>query len=245
MIQNVPSIYNQPSVYNGGGGGLPGDFGNGAGVVPTGPTGYRQVAGVYIREGVVVNAYKGYSLLDTFGISKTDFTGVRLEGKFFAPETPVWDQNISLFDLRNFGNPAAPIYAVVLFVQNDARLQGSNGSGWNGQVSTGKNITGVFSASVFETKTIVDDFVYTNIYNTPISQPYSRIWPFVGRTSAYTTHSNNVAALGTKLYNADGDLMLHFVPVIRNSDSMPGLYEIVHDVFCDNGYCNVIEKIEE
>lgn len=234
-------IYNGAGVYNGGGG-LPGDFGEGAGLVPTG---YRQVAGVYIRDGVGNLAYKQYKLLDIFGISKTDFTGVRLEGSFFAPSVPVWTQNISLFDLRNNGSPAKPIYAVVLFIPNNAALQGSNGSGWNGQVYTNKNITGVFKASVFETQTIVDDFIYTNVYNTPIPQPQSVIAPFPGYRASYTTYSNNVAALGTKLYNADGDLMLHFVPVVRNSDSMPGLYEIVHDVFCDNSYCNVIEKIEE
>ena len=234
-------IYNGAGVYNGGGG-LPGDFGEGAGLVPTG---YRQVAGVYIRNSVSNSAYKSYSLLNVFGISKTDFTGIRLEGSFFAPSVPVWNQNIALFDLRNNGSPSSPIYAVVLFITNNAAIQGSNGSGWNGQVSSHKNITGVFKASVFETQTIVDDFVYTNIYNTPIPQPLSIIYPFPGYRASYTTYSNNVAALGTKLYNADGDLMLYFIPVVRNSDSMPGLYEVVHGVFCDNSYCNVIEKIED
>lgn len=254
MIQNVPSVYKQPSIYNGGGG-LPGDFGQGGGVVPSGPTGYRQVAGVYIRDNVSAggfNAYKEYNLNNDFGISKTDFTGVKFSGRFFVQQTRVFDGQVYFFRLRSTSSPAHTIQFNAAFGYHIGggvlvtKLFSSNGSGESNGTQAGSSLYGVIEASLTGTTCkfgpSLTDYC---AYNPPVTQGTPAVSPFVGWPASYVTNSNNIAVLDSRLHNADGDLMLHFVPVVRNSDSMPGLYELVHDVFCGNPYCNVIEKIEE
>lgn len=254
MIENVPTIMNQPTIYNGGGGGAPGDFGPGGGVVPSGPTGYRQVAGVYIIDNVGVggyNAYKRYDLNNVFGISKTDFTGCRFVGKFFFPSNVNIDRYISIF-LFNLENDISPYKRFNINLQSfqyvsekiSVRCYCSNGSG-AGNLYPIIITPGVDVANLFESSCTIGDSSAVCTYSPPVTQSKPVVYPFVGDGKSYKTDSFNIAVVDSKLYTQDGDLMLHFVPVVRNSDSMPGLYEIVHDVFCDNPYCNVIEKIEE
>lgn len=249
MIQNQPSAYNQPSVYNGGGGGLPGDFGPGAGVVPTGPTGYRQVAGVYVMNGVGVGGYtaaRRYDINEVFGISKTDFTGVKFSGRFFIPKETVYYNQVYFFQLKSMSSPAHTIQFNAAAYSNGTKLWSSNGSGQSNGTQGGSRLYGVIEASLTGTTCKFGDSLTDYCaYNPPVTQGYPFVLPFVADGASYYTYSNNIALLDSKLHNADGDLMLHFVPVVRNSDSMPGLYELVHDVFCDNRYCDVIEKIEE
>lgn len=241
MIQNGPSVYNQPSVYNGGGGGLPGDFGKGAGLVPTG---YRQVAGVYVRDYVSTSAYKLYSLNNVFGISLSDITGLKVQGKFLMPDVYPHGYATYFFRIEPNGGGSYFTFGGSFNTLTDCYLYLDCGSGVSQPHYNGL-FPKIFEATMTAGTADINGQTFTTAYNPPISTTDPRVSPFCVRRYPYDVSTMNIATLYAKYYNANGELMLYFIPAVRESDGVPGLYELVHDVFCDNVYCNVIEKIEE
>lgn len=243
MIQNIPSVYNQPTIYNGGGGGLPGDFGKGAGLVPTG---YRQVAGVYVRHKSGTNAMKLYSLNNIFGVSLSDITGIKVKGKFLMPDVRPDGYSISTYFFRIEPNGGGSYFtfggSFPSLTYCNLYLDCGNGVS---QPHYNGNFPKIFEATMTSGTADINGQTFTTAYTPPISTTDPRVSPFCVRRYTYDVDSMNIATLYAKYYNANDELMLYFIPAIREADGMPGLYELVHDVFCDNEYCNVIEKIEE
>ena len=240
MIENLPTVMNQPHIYNGGGGGAPGDFGDGGGLVPTG---YRQVAGVYVRDYSGTSAYKFYSLNGVFGISLSDLTGIKVKGKFLMPDVRPTGTQTYFFRIEPNGGGAYFTFGGSFNSLTDCYLYLDCGNGVS-QPHYGGSFPKIFDAEMTAGTAKINSQTFTTAYNPPLPSTNPNVFPFCGRRYPYETHTMNIATLYAKYYNANDELMLYFIPVVREADGMPGLYELVHDVFCDNGYCNVIEKIE-
>ena len=236
MIENIgPTIYKGESIYNGGGGGLPGDFGDGAGLVPTG---YRQVAAVYIPNNSSTFAAINIRLSD-YGLPNFDTTGMKVKCAFWGPSpdrdfgnivdffriyeynhiADICKSNLWYFYCRNGGGDAFVSFpGETLAGLHEVELDGSN------VVFDGQNIKNNLPVTAFSAETIQ---------------------PFIFYRASYVVGTCDLATRYLKIYTQANSLAFYFVPVVRESDGVPGLYELVNDIFIGNSYSVAIEKIED
>lgn len=236
MIQNVPSVYNQPSVYNGGGG-LPGDFGTpGASILPVG---YRQVAAVYIPNNSYTSAAKGM-LLSNYGLPNFDTTGMKVKCAFWGPRP---DRDFgNIVDFFRLSDPNAHIADISK--SNLSALWCRNGGGDAFAYFPGGTLAGLHDVELDGPNVVFDgQTIKNNLPVTAFNADY--IQPFIFFRASYVVGTCDLATRYLKIYNQDNALAFYFVPVVRDSDNVPGLYELVNDVFIDNVYSVAIEKIEE
>ena len=235
MIQNVPSIYNQPSIYNGGGG-APGDFGTpGVSILPVG---YRQIAAVYIPNNSYTSAAKGM-LLSNYGLPNFDTTGMRVKSAFWGPSPDRSFGNI--VDFFRLSDPNSHIADISK--SNLSSLWCRNGGGDAYAYFPGGTLSGLHDVELDGANVLFDgQIIKNNLPVTAFNADY--IQPFIFFRTSYVVGTCDLATRYLKIYNQTNALAFYFVPVVRESDNVPGLYELVNDVFIANTYSVAIEKIE-
>ena len=72
-----------------------------------------------------------------------------------------------------------------------------------------------------------------------------QIAPFIFYRAGYELHSCNIATRYLKIYDQNNSISFFFIPVVRESDGVPGLYELVNDIFIGDYRFLAIDKIEE
>lgn len=240
MIQNLPSIYNQPSVYNGGGG-LPGDFGTpGASILPVG---YRQVAAVYVPEPSATNAQKYFELSD-YNLPDFDTTGMTVKVGTYCPNPrgQYFGSSIDLFRLRSSSTSSyisfSAYYAALRFGLKNG------GASLSDVAVMGKEIEGIHDLILNASEATIDGVTITNSLAVTAFLA-NQINPFIFYRASYELHSCNIATRYLKIYDQNNSISFFFIPVVRESDGVPGLYELVNDIFVGDYRFAVIEKIEE
>lgn len=227
-------IYNVADVYKGGGG-LPGDFGAGAGLVPSG---YRQVAAVYIPNNSHTSAAKSMKLSD-YGLPNFDTTGMKVKCAFWGP-SPDRDfgNNVDFFRINEYSHIANVSKASLL------QLWCRNGGGYEWINFPGGTLAGLHEVELNGANVVFDGQNIKN--NLPVTAfSAENIQPFIFYRANYVVGTCDLATRYLKIYNQDNALAFYFMPVVRELDGVPGLYEIVNDIFIDNFRSVAIEKIED
>lgn len=240
MIQNVPSIYNQPSIYNGGGG-APGDFGTpGASILPVG---YRQVAAVYVPEPSDLSAQKYFKLSD-YNLPDFDTNGMTVKVGTYCPNPrgQYFGSSIDLFRLKNSTTSSYIAYAA--YYANLRLSMKNGGAAMSNTVVPGKAIEGIHDLILNGSDVSIDG---DNITSSLAVNSFlaSQIDPFIFYRAGYELHSCNIATRYLKIYDQNNSISFFFIPVVRESDGVPGLYELVNDIFIGDYRFVSIDKIEE
>lgn len=238
MIENVPSIYNQPSVYNGGGG-LPGDFGSqGVSILPEQ---YRQVAAVYIPDGANASSKKIININD-FGLSDFDTTDIKVECGIYRPNIDYNHGTNLMYFFQVYNNKK--VYVGFYTYSDYNSFYSRNGGTAQTDLTTGTHIQkksiGVISIDGSVVK--YNDSVIRNDVPVTTFADANKIQPYVYGGSS-DTFTCDIATRFLKIYSG-GLLRFFFIPVVRESDGVPGLYDVVNGIFSDNQYCKVLETID-
>lgn len=216
-------------------GGLPGDFGEGAGLLPTG---YRQVAAVYIPNNSATNAAIAMKLSD-YGLPNFDTTGMKVKCAFWGPSPDIsFGNTVDFFRIYKYGNISNVSKSSL------SSLWCRNGGGDAFANFPGGTLAGLHDVELNGSNVFFDGQTIKN--NLPVTAfEAETIQPFIFYRASYVVGTCDLATRYLKIYNNNSSLSFYFVPVVRESDSVPGLYELVNDIFIGNNYSVAIDTIED
>lgn len=217
---------------------MPGDFGTpGASILPVG---YRQVAAVYIPHGKHSNAYKIFRFSD-YGLQQFDSAGIKIKSGVYRT-TPLHTGGgsyVALFYIQTGSNKT---YINYYPMGTPKKYQLRNGGSSPDVNIPGGDLLGIHDL-ILNGSDVIDNGQTLTTTLPVTAYNVGSISPFVGTIVGSSVHTCNIATRYLKMYNQD-DLVLFFIPVVRSSDGVPGLFELVNEVFIANTYATAIEKIE-